>query len=207
MPSATPCCIVPSQRPFVVVRFPGLDSVYGKHTLLHRGSVVDAVLAGTRVDETQVTYTTLALVRGMPPTAIPGILAELQARYEKPAEVLRHDAATGDLLARYTMTVKDIRSPALRVMARFQVDFDAPWTHIEKGDFSMRAEAASLEQANELGARIRAGLGDAGLAPEVDVRLIGGRELGGWLEMKDLRAAHAPSPLRGALARLRGSNA
>lgn len=173
----------------VVVRFPGMGTVLGALTAAHPGSVADAVLESARVEADGVTYTTVTMIRGIPEPQVDEAIGGLTKRYDSAPEII--ERSRGATLVRTRLGGKDL-APALRVLARFQVDFAAPWSHIEAGTFSMRARVRFGGNAIVLADRMLAALESAGIAAEVEVREIGGRELAGWHELEEAMSAARP---------------
>ncbi len=182
-------------RPYVVVRFPGLGTVLGKYSTLYPAATVDAALESSIVGADGPVYTTLSVINGVPVSALDGLFADVASRYGKEPELLLRDPDHGVAIIRHAMAAHELPSPVLRALAKFQVDFDAVWSRVEHGVFSIRARVLPPVQPENLVAAIREALDDAGLAAEIESRLIEGVELQAWLEleqaMKDARKGAA----------------
>src|SRR5688572_27633425 len=154
---------------FVEVRVPGFGTVGAAHTQRVPGARIHGVLESTAVDATGVRHTLLALLRGFSQDQVGALVLDLSRSYGEPARVLDLDAE-GEAVIRFTIAIRDLRSPPLRAMARFQRAMGVPWVTAQEGELLLYAEAPGEEKAGKAVERVRRYLGDHGVPGQVSMR-------------------------------------
>jgi hypothetical protein len=154
---------------FVEVRIPGFGTVGAAHTRRVPGARIDGVLESTSVDAKGVRHTLLALLRGFTQDQVGSLVADLTETYGEPARVLDL-SAQGDAAIRFTIAMRDVQSPPLRALARFQRDMGVPWMTAQDGEMLLYAEAPTQERAVASVERVKRYLNDHGVPGQADLR-------------------------------------
>ena len=175
-------------RTFVVVRFRGLEVVFARHTRANPGTSVDGVLESTSVRGDAVRYSLLALARGFSSAALDQVLKDLRDDYRADPQVLDRDDRAGVAVLRYSVSVRDLRSPGLQALSRFQHLFGVAWTRVEAGEVSMCGEAPGADLGRRTAAGIREALTTLGVDATVEVRGLSGDDLETYELLQDLMA-------------------
>src|SRR5688572_13051449 len=154
---------------FVEVRIPGFGTIGAAHTQRVPGARIDGVLETTSVDAAGIRHTLLALLRGFSQDQVGSLVADLSQAYGEPARVLDLDE-TGEAVIRFTIAIRDLQSPPLRALARFQRDMGVPWIAAESGEMLLYAEAPNEEWARKAVEKVKAYLSQHGVPGQVVVR-------------------------------------
>ncbi|HJQ93717.1 MAG TPA: hypothetical protein VJ874_05475 [Candidatus Thermoplasmatota archaeon] len=154
---------------FVEVRVPGFGTVGAAHTRRVPEARIDGVLEATSVDAMGARHTLLALLRGFSQDQVGSLVTDMSETYGEPARVLDLDEQ-GEAVIRYTVAIRDLRSPPLRAMARFQRAMGVPWMTAREGEVLLYAEAPTPERGAEAVDRVRRYLSDHGVPGQVDMR-------------------------------------
>jgi hypothetical protein len=154
---------------FVEVRLPGLGTVGSAHTQRVPGGRIDGVLESTSVDASGVRHTLLALVRGFSPDQVASLVADLGRAYGEPAIVLESTAPL-DAVIRFTTAIRDVQSPPLQAMARFQRALGVPWMTAQAGEMTFFSQAPSEARAALGVERVQRYFEDHGVPGEVGMR-------------------------------------
>ena len=154
---------------FVEVRVPGFGTVGAAHTRRVPDARIDGVLESTSVDALGIRHTLLAWVRGFSQDQVGSLVADLSETYGEPARVLELNAQ-GEAVIRFTIAIRDLQSPPLRAMARFQRAMGVPWMTAQEGEVLLYAEAPTEERASQAVERVRRYLSEHGVPGQVGMR-------------------------------------
>ena len=166
----------------LTVEFPANGLVFADFTAAHPGATVD-ILGEPAVVETGLRHHPfLFLVQGADPKAVFQLEKLLTQRYELP-RTLRRDMWSGRWLGRMRMREEAINNAAIQAWTPLARLFGPPWTHVEGGQYLMRAVVADPKQGEVAAAQVNERAKLAGVEIQADLREVAKHDFSVWDEL------------------------
>jgi hypothetical protein len=166
----------------LTVEFPASGLLFADFTAEHPGSSVDLLGEPVVVNDGVRYHPFVFLLQGADIKAGHKLERMLAQKYEPPA-TLRRDPWSGRWMGHMRMREDAIDHPAIQAWAPLADRFGPPWTHIEAGQYLMRAALVDPKQGPALAAHMKEKARLVGVEAQVELREISKHDFSVWDEL------------------------